>query len=69
MSDKSNWLSIQLRQNPLFFSMMGLLIVFFEEEIAEITGLSWRIVFAISLILVLLPVIDMIYVKIKKRNN
>jgi hypothetical protein len=59
----------QLKQNPLFLTMSGVLIGSVTEQIEGFTGIPSLVVSIFAVLLTLIPLVWALSVWLKKRNN
>ena len=59
----------QLKQNSLFFSMIGLFLIGVTEQIEEFTGISSRVVGIFALLITMIPVVWWVSSWLKKRKK
>lgn len=69
MSDKSNRTSSQLKQNPLFFISMALLVSATSTEISEFTSIPSKVISIFAALLAAIPLVWWFYIWLKKRKN
>ena len=59
----------QLKQNPLIFTMFGLIIGSTTKEIEGFTGIPFQVVGTFAVLLTLIPLVWAFSIWLKKRNN
>lgn len=59
----------QLKQNSLFFSMIGIFLINVTEQIEEFTGISSRVVGIFALLITMIPVVWWVSSWLKKRKK
>jgi len=59
----------ELKQNPLFFSMLGLIIGGITKEIEGFTGIPFQVVGIFAVLITLIPLVWAFSIWLKKRKK